>query len=119
MTAISGCIGTCATQGLGLLELLNNDQSRTSSLILAASSCFSLRMKKRAARSITVPCPQSPNITAKRKGNVIIVYGAENNNNKVRKHRFYSHFFLFPEKFPTKKGRANSGGALILMERTV
>jgi hypothetical protein len=40
------------------------------------SSCFSLRTRKRAAIKTMRPCPASPNMTAKRKGNVATVYTA-------------------------------------------
>lgn len=41
------------------------------------ASFFSFKTKKRANRAMMLPCPQSPNMTAKRNGNVMMVYGAE------------------------------------------
>lgn len=43
-----------------------------------ACNGFSLRTIHRENRNMISPCPRSPNMTAKRKGNVMIAYGAAN-----------------------------------------
>lgn len=51
----------------------------TSLSFFCAMSLLSLSTKYRAAHVMRTPWPRSPNITANRKGKVMMVYGAEGN----------------------------------------
>lgn len=59
-------------------------QENTSLSPFLVDKTFSLTIIQTAKRVIKKPCPASPNITANKKGNVIIVKGARKGERKKR-----------------------------------